>query len=366
MRYFLPIFLFVASLFVSCGPEQKPKSMDSTQGDSSGRISDTMPSPAIAGQSLMPVFIRIGENGLPVDTFSEWTNALHAKSEVGKPVSFPGGLAALQAEKPDTVIVVCDQAVMPWPVFRPSSGPSLFTKKNTEKNFFFLTEIDSNRLHVDDCNYALLRFLRYKTVAEKLQAKKTAGSAEFVNKVKSNTIRWSRPLHAQLIEDHRRMDISFTDWVEYWECGEKHDYAPPYPSLQLPRGEIIKPFPYPKNYDVEYMGGLLEHRYTNPLFIFSYLRLSDAAGSVLDSVPPAASREASLITTDGKTVKGNGIDLDNDKLIDAFWFHEYLNGGGSDKAYPGWNIRMSWVVRLYLKIDGEWVPVWYRHCDFHT
>jgi predicted Abi (CAAX) family protease len=73
----------------------------------------------------------------------------------------------------------------------------------------------------------------------------------------------------------------------------------------------------------------------------------------LDSLK-GKTKEAQLITTNGKIIKGTGIDLNNDGAIDAFWYSDIFHLDAPDGIFDS-------MSRLYLKIDGEWVFINYRN-----
>jgi hypothetical protein len=62
------------------------------------------------------------------------------------------------------------------------------------------------------------------------------------------------------------------------------------------------------------------------------------------------SKTVTLETTGGKDIEGKGLDLNSDKILDAFWFHEKID-----------NKIIEVVTRLYINIGGRWTPVWYTY-----
>jgi hypothetical protein len=60
--------------------------------------------------------------------------------------------------------------------------------------------------------------------------------------------------------------------------------------------------------------------------------------------------EASLKTSKGDNIEGTGIDLNGDKVLDGFWFMDI-----SDTKV------VEVYVRLYINVEGEWIPIWYTY-----
>lgn len=51
-----------------------------------------------------------------------------------------------------------------------------------------------------------------------------------------------------------------------------------------------------------------------------------------------------------KNIDGTGIDLDNDKILDAFWFNEVQDSQ-----------IIEVITRLYVNLEGKWIPIWYTY-----
>src|SRR5437773_8731323 len=96
---------------------------------------------------------------------------------MGTAPSFPDGDASIQQKLADNITVDCisDNSAMDVmhilqnnPVFKNNTA-SVFTKQNIQDSYIFLTQIDSSYLFTEDCDYSLLKFLRYESGTMNLQ-----------------------------------------------------------------------------------------------------------------------------------------------------------------------------------------------------
>lgn len=271
--------------------------------------------------------------------------------QMGAPLTFPEGESTLQQPLADKIEVICKDDVYPQaatfhiiknnPKFK-KTKPSIFTLENTKNLYIFLTHIDSTYLFIEDCDYSLLKFLRYKTAHQNLQYKVVDSVTYGVNEEKLRLVRWNTPITYKMFENNTVFEPAIKNYMEYWECGNKLDYSPKYPYTYPTQT------PLRKNYTDEEMESL-QFILKNPIMVFSILPLDDLSYD-LPYNTEASSKKESLETTKGEDIDGTGIDLDNDKVLDAFWFHEVQDSKVIEVA-----------TRLYVNIGGKWTPVWYTY-----
>ena len=163
-------------------------------------------------------------------------------AQMGSKPTFPEGDASRQGKLPDTVVVLCTSfneetnekyvdtlcGFYKSPKLKETS-PSLFTKENVKDIFVLLTQIDSNKLLITDTDYSLLKFLRLKTTLSDLSYSMFDSTEYFVNDEEYRVIKWDDGIPLKLYENDRVYNTKFYEWREFWECGEKLDYAPALP-----------------------------------------------------------------------------------------------------------------------------------------
>lgn len=271
--------------------------------------------------------------------------------QMGMPLTFPEGDASLQQPLADKIEVICKDNVYPEPSklhtiknntkFK-KTKPSIFTEENTKSLYIFLTHIDSTYLFLEDCDYSLLKFLRYKTQKQNLQYKVVDSTTYFVNEEKMRLVRWNNPIGYKMFDNNTVFETSIDSYAEYWECSNKLDYSPKYP-YTYPKPTLLR-----KNYDDE-QNEDLAYILKNPIMVFSILPLDEMSYDLPFNIE-ASSKKESLETTKGSEIEGTGIDLNNDKILDAFWFNEVQDSKIVEVA-----------TRLYINVGGKWVAVWYTY-----
>lgn len=271
--------------------------------------------------------------------------------QMGMPLTFPEGDAMPQQPLADKIEVICKDDVYPQPQklhtiknnpkFKKTSS-SIFTADNTKNLYIFLTHIDSTYLYVEDCDYSLLKFLRYKTKHQNLQYSVIDSTTHFVNNEKLRLVRWVQPVNYMMFELGTVFETSMNNYTEYWECGNKMDYSPKYP-YTYPEPTLLR-----LNYTDEQHEDLA-YILKNPIMVFSIMPLDDMSYE-LPFNTEAASKKESLETSKGKDIEGTGIDLNNDKILDAFWFNEVQDSK-----------IIEVITRLYINVGGKWTPIWYTY-----
>jgi hypothetical protein len=271
--------------------------------------------------------------------------------QMGLPLTFPDGDASLQMPLADKIEVICKDEqysdgvklheVKNNPKFK-KSKPSLFTKENTKDLYIFLTHIDSTHLFIEDCDYSLLKFLRYKANKQNLKYELIDSVTQHVNTEKLRFIRFEKGIELKLFENNLVFETTFNNYYEYWECSNKIDYSPKYPYVYPKRTSLRI------NYSDE-QSEKLSDILKNPLFVFSIIPFDEMSYELPFNLN-SASVDAELETTSGKVQEGKAIDLDNDKIFDAFWFNDV-----KDKPY------ITVLTRLYINLSGKWVPIWYTY-----
>ncbi len=271
--------------------------------------------------------------------------------QMGMPLTFPEGDSSLQQPLADKIEVICKDNVYPEPSklhtlknnpkFKKTSA-SLFTNDNTKNLYIFLTHIDSTYLYIEDCDYSLLKFLRYKTNQQNLAYKVVDSTTYFVNQEKLRLVRWDNGIAYKIFDNNTVFETSFDTYQEYWECGNKLDYSPKYPYSYPKRTLLRKNYTDEQNEDLGYI-------LKNPIMVFSIIPLDDMSYDLPFNIE-ASSRKESLETNKGNDIEGTGIDLNNDKILDAFWFNEVQDSKIVEVA-----------TRLYINLSGKWVPIWYTY-----
>lgn len=269
---------------------------------------------------------------------------------MGTAPAFPEGDAGLQQPLADKIEVVCTDSgssyvnklhtVSNHPKFKKTS-PSLFTKGNIKNLYIFLTHIDSTFLFIEDCDYSLLKFLRYKTKQQNPEYMVVDSVDYIVKEEKMRVFRWIKGIPYYIYDNNYVFESKINYYAEYWVCGDKLDYASKYP-FTYPERTALR-----KNYTEEQYESL-RYIMTHPLMVFSVLPLDDNSYELPYNLE-GTSKETSLNTTGGDEIEGTGIDLNGDKILDAFWFMDIKE----DRIYEV-------TVRLYINVEGKWIPVWYN------
>lgn len=289
---------------------------------------------------LLPYALRIGKNKKVLDTLDK-INISEILSLLNSPTKFPEGLACLQGRLEEKVIIVCSTYKFRFPSLS-ISKPSLFTKDNVKDIFVFLTLVDSNRLQCSDYNYSFIRFLRYKTFLEDRSFSVKDGKEEHLNIVDYRKIIWNKPIRMTLYDEKGIYPTSFSEWKEIWSCSERYDYSPAHPFINISPTALVKPVPEDKRENWAYK------YYSHPEFVFSVIKLQDDRPHVLDKIEKCSAYDT--ILTDQKS-KAKCVDLNLDRVPDVLWYTDYYNNGNYSMTY------------LYLNVNGQWVPVWYRYYD---
>lgn len=271
--------------------------------------------------------------------------------QMGTAPTFPAGDAGFQQKLADKIEVVCKDSLSGYvnhlhtvsshPKFKKTS-PSLFTKENIRNNYIFLTHIDSTLLFIEDCDYSLLKFLRYKAQEQNMQFTVTDSVDYIVNEEKMRLIRYERGIPFYIYDNNYVFESKINYYAEYWVCGDKFDYASKYPFTYPERTSLRKNYTEDQYESLKYI-------MTHPIMVLSILPLDDNSFDLPYNLE-GTSREASLTTTGGDDIDGTGIDLNADKTLDAFWYMDIKDS----KIYEV-------TVRLYINVDGKWTPIWYTY-----
>jgi hypothetical protein len=273
--------------------------------------------------------------------------------QMGTAPSFPDGDVMMQVPLADKIVVICTSVdgelgkkytdtlhvIKNHPKFK-GTKKSYFTG-DTHNGYYFLTQIDSTHLYIEDCDYSLLKFMRLKTKENNLGFRVIDSSDNIVNNEALRQIRWDEPVEIKMFEDNQVYKTSFATYTEYWRCGDKADYASKYPYAVPVETSLRKNLSKSKQtsaYDV----------LTNPLFVFSFIA-RDKVSDFGDEFR-AKSIKTTLMDSKGNEYTGRSIDLNGDNIPDAFWYTEVIDSPVA-----------IWCARLYLNIDGEWSPVWYNY-----
>jgi len=270
--------------------------------------------------------------------------------QLGLPPSFPDGDAALQQPLPDKIEVVCKDNVSGYTTKMHTlenspklekTTPSLFTKDNVKSLYIFLTQIDSTHLFAEDCDYSMLKFLRYKTNAQGLKYRIADSSDSFVNIEQLRQIQWEKPVPMKMFENGTVFETTFNSYTEYWECGNKMDYSPKFPYIKPKDTPLRKNYTDEQNEDLYYI-------LTHPTMVFSVIPLDDMSYELPYNLE-GTSYETKIGSNDGK-IEGTAIDLNGDKTPDAFWYNEITKSKIAEV-----------FTRLYINIDGKWKLWWYTY-----
>jgi len=270
---------------------------------------------------------------------------------MGTVPTFPDGDASLQQRLADKIEVVCKDNVTGStnmlhvlknnPKFKKTSS-SLFTKENIKNLYIFLTHIDSTYLFIEDCDYSLLKFLRYQAKQKSMQFTVSDSTDYIVKEEKMRVIRWDRGVPYYIYDNNFVFDSKIYFYAEYWECGDKMNYASKYPFSVPERTSLRKNYTEDQSEDLRYI-------LSNPIMVFSVLPLDDNNFDLPYNLAGIAT-ETTLRTNKADNIDGTGIDLDGDKILDGFWYMDI-----SDTKI------VEVYVRLYINVEGEWIPVWYTY-----
>ena len=194
------------------------------------------------------------------------------------------------------------------------SDKSFFNNQNSRFLFVIPVQVSGrSKIFSWDYSLSLIDYL-CKRDCENITIKDTNEKTEIV---------WNKPIKSMVCINDKKINTAVESWVllKYNECP----------------GTISFPIVY-YNYELN-----IKNPITNNIegiaFIGEKLKINS-----LNKV------ETSLFTTENKEIKGIGYDLNNDDLIDIFYFKEEID----DSRYYG---------RLYLNIDGEWKCEWIEYFE---
>lgn len=259
--------------------------------------------------------------------------------------AFPEGESSLQQTLPDSYLAQCDGNVLHTlknNAKLTKTSKSLFTNENVKEIYALLVQIDSTYLYIEDCDYTLLKFLRFKYFEQKLPFTIHDSTDNIVNNERLREIKFDNGVETILYEDNTSFTTRFMTYTEYWECNEKFDYAPAYP--------FAKPIPTPLRKNYSKKNSLdLTYILSNPIFVFTLLPFDERQSDKWKGYT-GESKKTKMKSSYGKEIEGRAIDINDDKIPDAFWYIEV-----SDKPI------IEWFARLYLNVDGEWNLVWYNY-----
>jgi len=216
---------------------------------------------------------------------------------MGSKPTFPEGDASHQGKLPDTVVVLCTSfseetnekyvdtlcGFYKSPKLKETS-PSLFTKENVKDIFVLLTQAHSNKLLITDTDYSLLKFLRLKTVLNDLSYSIFDSTEYFVNDEEYRVIKWDEGIPFKLYENDRIYNTKFYEWKEFWECGEKLDYAPALP-FAVPIPTVLAKMFEVENFKEDYIS-----KWFHPNFVFSVIPLNDESSDWLNDLKGSTSK----------------------------------------------------------------------------
>ncbi len=273
---------------------------------------------------------------------------------MGSAPSFPEGDASIQKMLAGKILVTCKTTdgefgrvymdtlhLIKNSVSFQKTKKSFFSDEINQRAYVFLTQIDSTYLFTEDCDYSMLEFLRLRTQNNKLNYKVLDSVDYATNPEALRQISWDGGIPMKLFEDNNVYTTSFNSYTEYWQCGEKADYAPKYPFINPEKTSLRKNLAKSETksvYDV----------LTKPIFVLSVIPFDNDA--VWTDNLNGKSVETTLTTVKGEDIEGQGIDLNNDGILDAFWYVEVVDSPVAE-----------WYARLYINYDGRWVPIWYTY-----
>lgn len=308
----------------------------------------------------------VDKNGNITDSFPHATSFIKYLN-VGKKQDFPYGFAALQQPLNDSIHTVCEvestlcdqyhwdedtsycKHKAPFiEQLRPTQGKSYFDRIDLTDYYFFLVEVDSFFLHMEDTEYGFLHFMKLKNREDQLAATEKVVEEEYVNICEVEKITWKQPVTTYLFEQDKFLTTTFDTWSEVWECGEKFDYAPKFPVVEFkPAKGVFKSY---ANHDSPL------NRIQDPYFVFAFLPLNKNKNEMVK----AKARwydNVYVQVMNGGARKGMGIDMDGDLRCDVFWYNRVYNNNSP--------IQHRNTV-LYIKQHNNWIPVYINNCsDFY-
>ena len=264
--------------------------------------------------------------------------------QMGTAPSFPDGDASSQKVLANKIVVICNDTLHVLrnnPEFKKTT-PSVFNQENIKDTYISLTQIDSSYLFSEDCDYSLLNFLRYETAKNSLKFIVLDSTKDIANGESFRRITWDYGITLKLFENQNIYSTSFDSYTEFWKCNEKKDGAPKYPFIKPAKTELRK------NLNKEQQNSVYDVL-TNPIFVFSIVPGELNANTFISNLT-GKSVKTSLVTFSGRKIEGRGIVLNGDNILDAFWFLDVTDSPVAE-----------WFIRLYINIEGEWVPIWYRY-----
>lgn len=191
---------------------------------------------------------------------------------------------------------------------------SFFTKDASTKYYVGLFYISGNSIPFTwDDDLSLLNFLLAED--EKIQIEKEI-SADLLNP--SVKIIWGQHVSGLIWYNENVSKANIGHWYfsEYNECPGTLSF----PSLSFEKAANIP------NAIINNIIGL---------FIIPYV----------DDISKVTRKETLLKTSKGRTIKGNGYDLNDDGIYDIFTYIEKID-------------ESTWYTRLYLNIEGIWECKW--------
>lgn len=282
-----------------------------------------------------------------------------ASGQMGAAFAFPEGESSLQVSLPDTVKITCstwgNDELTGEPVLYhdlifqfvdsihlQAISPSFFTREILQNHYFFLLGPGLDRFALQDYDYSLLRFFRYKSQGQNLAFALRDTTEDDAGPVQLRKLVFKQSVRVKFFEFNKSWNAEAKTYLEYWECGAKSDYSPTFPCLM---GWDKKGRPFINPYDPD----------QNVILFVKSLRFSLAALSLDDNNREldkcrGASREATLFTVDGRAIKGYSLDLNRDNIPDAFW-HTVDMPSDTYERY----------TTLFLNVGGEWQPYWFSY-----
>jgi hypothetical protein len=344
------LFLFLLCLF-SCA-EPAEKSPVNTSAADSFAVIDSAAGTTIA---RLPAALLLGKKGIPTDTFSS-LSLRWLRADLDRATPFPGGIASLQLPLGDTLLYQCGTGKRRCEMLRDTLA-SFFDSINVRRVYIGLFHIDPaapqpGGLDYEDCDYSLLRFLRYRCLLEKTAFYVKDTTEEYVNPVELRTIHFRKPLQLLICENNRHYSQSVSYWRTAWQCHERIDYAPPFAYLNPMSTPLKGKYTWGNDGAASWNDSIRIIWEERPEFVPFILPLQEkdaALKATLDSLG-GSTIAMRIKSVGGNAVEGTGIDLDKDRVPDIFWYRDPR----VDMYYTGWNCWM------YLNIGGHWVPYWYR------
>lgn len=279
--------------------------------------------------------------------------------QMGKAFSFPEGESSRQVLLSDTIPVVCED----WSVndltgepvlegeeifkfvdsihFR-SSSPSFFNKDIIQNHYFFLIGPGLDTFHLQDFDYSLLKFLRYKTQSRGLTFQVKDTTADHAKIVQCREVFFEQPIRLKIIEFNKSWYASMYSYSEFWECGAKWDYSPmfPYMAGNDKKGRSFTPLYDPESQPILY--------FKNLQYALGVLSLDEKSKELNHC--KGASGKTTMIATNGRPIDGCSLDLNHDNIPDAFWYTQQMPSDTYEQ-----------YTTLFLNIEGDWQACWFSY-----